>query len=363
MMTAATRPPHLIDRLPKVRGRLAADAPLAHLTWFRVGGPAEVLFRPADIDDLSAFLAAKPADVAVTVMGVASNLLIRDGGIKGVVVRLARGFADVSTHDRLVEAGAGALDLNVALAARQAGTAGLEFLSGIPGTVGGGLRMNAGAYSAEFKDVLRGAVALDAEGNRHDLSVPELKLSYRHCGLPEDWIFIAATFAGQAGAALQISRRMAEIQKAREDSQPIRARTGGSTFGNPPNHKAWQLDRSGGMPRSSPRRRHGVRTARQFPHQHRRRHCRRYRDAGRGSTPPRVQHVRDHARMGNPARRRGARSAAMSRRVAVLMGGWSAEREVSLVSGRECAAALELLGHGVARSRRDARSRRPRSTR
>ena len=246
MMTAATRPPHLIDRLPKVRGRLAADAPLAHLTWFRVGGPAEVLFRPADIDDLSAFLAAKPADVAVTVMGVASNLLIRDGGIKGVVVRLARGFADVSTHDRLVEAGAGALDLNVALAARQAGTAGLEFLSGIPGTVGGGLRMNAGAYSAEFKDVLRGAVALDAEGNRHDLSVPELKLSYRHCGLPEDWIFIAATFAGQAGAALQISRRMAEIQKAREDSQPIRARTGGSTFGNPPNHKAWQLiDRAG----------------------------------------------------------------------------------------------------------------------
>lgn len=246
MMTAATRPPHLIDRLPKVRGRLAADAPLAHLTWFRVGGPAEVLFRPADIDDLSAFLAAKPADVAVTVMGVASNFLIRDGGIKGVVVRLARGFADVSTHDRLVEAGAGALDLNVALAARQAGTAGLEFLSGIPGTVGGGLRMNAGAYSAEFKDVLRGAVALDAEGNRHDLSVPELKLSYRHCGLPEDWIFIAATFAGQAGAALQISRRMAEIQKAREDSQPIRARTGGSTFGNPPNYKAWQLiDRAG----------------------------------------------------------------------------------------------------------------------
>jgi len=241
MMTAAMRPPHLIDRLPKLRGRLAADAPLAQLTWFRVGGPAEVLFRPADIDDLSAFLAAKPADVAVTVIGVASNLLIRDGGIKGVVVRLGRGFVDVSTQSCVVQAGAGALDLNLALAARQAGIAGLEFLSGIPGTVGGGLRMNAGAYGAEFKDVLRGAVALDGKGNRHDLSVPELKLSYRHCGLPEDWIFAAATFAGVAGDPLQISRRMAEIQKAREDSQPIRARTGGSTFANPPNQKAWQL--------------------------------------------------------------------------------------------------------------------------
>jgi UDP-N-acetylmuramate dehydrogenase len=241
MMTAAMRPSHLIDRLPKPRGRLAADAPLAHLTWLRVGGPAEVLFRPADSDDLSAFLAAKPADVAVTVIGVASNLLIRDGGIKGVVVRLGRGFAEVSTEAHVVTAGAGALDLNLALAARLAGIAKLEFLSGIPGTVGGGLRMNAGAYGAEFKDVLRGAAALDGKGNRHDLSVPELELSYRHCGVPEDWIFVAATFAGEPGDTLQISRRMAEIQNAREDSQPIRTRTGGSTFGNPPNQKAWQL--------------------------------------------------------------------------------------------------------------------------
>jgi UDP-N-acetylmuramate dehydrogenase len=241
MMTAATRAPHLIDRLPKTRGRLTADAPLAQVTWFRVGGPAEILFRPADVEDLSAFLTAKPADVPVTVIGVASNLLVRDGGIKGVVIRLGRGFVDIAAGDDMVSAGAGALDLNVALAAREAGITGLEFLSGIPGTVGGGLRMNAGAYGSEFKDVLTGAVALDARGGRHDLTTPDLKLTYRHCGLPEDWIFVSARFAGSKGDPLAIARRMNEIQKAREESQPIRARTGGSTFANPPGQKAWQL--------------------------------------------------------------------------------------------------------------------------
>jgi UDP-N-acetylmuramate dehydrogenase len=247
MMTATTRAPHLIDQLPKVRGRLTADAPLAPVTWFRVGGPAEVLFRPADVEDLGAFLAAKPANVPITVIGVASNLLVRDGGIKGVVVRLGRGFVDITAQANSVEAGAGALDLNVALTAREAGIAGLEFLSGIPGTVGGGLRMNAGAYGSEFKDALSGAVALDARGTQHMLSVAELQLSYRHCGLPEDWIFVGARFAGAAGDPLTIARRMAEIQQAREESQPIRARTGGSTFANPPGHKAWQLiDAAGG---------------------------------------------------------------------------------------------------------------------
>jgi UDP-N-acetylmuramate dehydrogenase len=241
MMTAATRAPHLIDRLPKVRGRLTADAPLAPVTWFRVGGPAEVLFRPADVADLSAFLATKPADVPVTVIGVASNLLVRDGGIKGVVVRLGRGFVDITAQEHSIEAGAGALDLNVALTAREAGIAGLEFLSGIPGTVGGGLRMNAGAYGSEFKDALSSAVALDAHGTQHTLPVAALHLTYRHCGLPEDWIFVSARFAGAVGDPLTIARRMAEIQQAREESQPIRARTGGSTFANPPGHKAWQL--------------------------------------------------------------------------------------------------------------------------
>jgi len=241
MMTAATQQSHLIDRLPKVRGRLTADALLAQVTWFRVGGPAEVVFRPADIEDLSAFLAQKPADVPVTVIGVASNLLVRDGGIKGVVVRLGRGFVEIEAKDDIVTAGAGALDFNVALTAGDAGIAGLEFLSGIPGTVGGGLRMNAGAYDSEFKDVLHNATALDAEGNRHEIAAADLHLTYRHCGMPEDWIFVAARFAGKIGDKIDIARRMSEIQKAREQSQPIRAKTGGSTFTNPPGRKAWQL--------------------------------------------------------------------------------------------------------------------------
>lgn len=233
--------PRLIERLPRVRGRLTPNAPLAQLTWFRVGGPAEVMFRPADLDDLAEFLTGKPKDVALTVMGVASNLLIRDGGVPGVVVRLGRGFVDVNAANDEVAAGAGALDLNVALAACAAGIADLEFLSGIPGTVGGGLRMNAGAYGREFKDVLREATALDGEGRRHDLEPGEMELSYRHCGVPADWIFVAARFRGRRDDSAAIGARMAEIQAQREATQPIRARTGGSTFANPPGHKAWQL--------------------------------------------------------------------------------------------------------------------------
>jgi len=241
MIAASIGATGLIERLPRVRGRLAENAPLAQLTWFRVGGPAEVMFRPADLEDLAAFLAGKPKDVPVTVIGVASNLLIRDGGIPGVVVRLGRGFVEIKTNGSSVEAGAGALDLNVALAACEAGLAGLEFLSGIPGTVGGGLRMNAGAYGSEFKDVLKAAVALDGEGNRHDLEPGEMGLSYRHCGLPEDWVFISACFRGKRDTPEAIGRRMAEIQAQREATQPIRARTGGSTFANPPHAKAWEL--------------------------------------------------------------------------------------------------------------------------
>ena len=247
MMAAQKLPPaHLIETLPRVRGRLSADAPLAQLTWFRAGGPAEVMFRPADIDDLAQFLAQKPKDVPVTVIGVASNLLIRDGGVKGVVVRLGRGFVEIAAQGETVTAGAGALDLNVALSAAEAGIAGLEFLSGITGTIGGGLRMNAGAYGAELKDVIAGATALDPQGKRHDLALSELKLSYRHCGVPEDWIFIAANLRGRKGEPKAIAARMGEIQASREATQPIRARTGGSTFANPPGHKAWELiDRAG----------------------------------------------------------------------------------------------------------------------
>jgi len=246
-MMAARRPTErLIHRLPPVRGRLSENAALAPITWFRVGGAAEVMFRPADIEDLANFLAAKPADVSVTVIGVASNLLVRDGGVDGVVVRLGRGFVDIRCEGATVAAGAGALDLNVALTCQQAGVAGLEFMSGIPGTVGGGLRMNAGAYGREFKDVLIDATALDSAGKRQLLPVSALGLTYRHCTVPEDWIFVAARFRGDAGDRDEIGRRMAEIQAAREGSQPVRARTGGSTFANPPGAKAWELiDRAG----------------------------------------------------------------------------------------------------------------------
>ena len=241
MMTACRPGERLIERLPRVRGRLSEKAPLAPITWFRVGGTAEVMFRPADIEDLAQFLAEKPAEVPVTVIGVASNLLVRDGGVSGVVVRLGRGFVEIRIDGVQVEAGGGALDLNVALTCQQAGIAGLEFMSGIPGTVGGGLRMNAGAYGREFSDVLQAAVALDGRGTRHRVSATALGLSYRHAEAPEDWIFVAATFAGERGDPDAIGRRMMAVQAQREATQPIRARTGGSTFANPPGAKAWEL--------------------------------------------------------------------------------------------------------------------------
>lgn len=246
MMPAARPTSHLIDRLPPVRGRLAADAPLGAATWFRVGGPAEVLFRPADTEDLAAFLAACPADVPVTVIGVASNLLVRDGGVPGVVVRLGRGFAEVEASGTEIRAGAGALDQTVALAARDAGIAGLEFLSGIPGTIGGALRMNAGAYGREMVDLTVAAEAVDRAGGRHRLDRAALGFSYRHSAVPEDWIFTGATLRGVAGEAGRIGAEIADIQAARAASQPVRARTGGSTFANPQGAKAWELiDRAG----------------------------------------------------------------------------------------------------------------------
>jgi UDP-N-acetylmuramate dehydrogenase len=205
-----------------------------------------VMFRPADRDDLIAFLANRPADVAVTVIGVGSNLLVRDGGVPGVVIRLGRGFADVAIEGTTVRAGAATLDLNVAISARDAGVAGLEFLSGIPGTIGGALRMNGGAYGKEMKDVTVGAEALDAGGRVHRLSLAELGFTYRHSGVAEDWIFLSAELAGVSDAPKAIAARMQEIQTKREDTQPIRTRTGGSTFANPKQpeaqgRRAWEL--------------------------------------------------------------------------------------------------------------------------
>jgi UDP-N-acetylmuramate dehydrogenase len=241
MAPAADLPSALIDRLPSVRGRLAANAPIGPQTWFRVGGPAEVLFRPADAEDLAAFLAALPGDVPVAVIGVGSNLLVRDGGIPGVTIRLGSVFARIEAVEEDIHAGAGALDLNVALTAQQLGLTGLEFLSGVPGTIGGGLRMNAGAYGGEIKDILVTAQAIDRRGIVHRIPAGELGLSYRHSTAPEDWIFIGAHLRGREGEQFEILMCMEEIKAAREASQPIRARTGGSTFANPPGDQAWRL--------------------------------------------------------------------------------------------------------------------------
>ncbi len=234
----------LIDRLPTVRGRLTADAPLAGITWFRVGGAAEVMFRPADRDDLLAFLAAKPADVSVTVLGVGSNLLVRDGGVPGVTIRLGRGFAGIEAKDARIVAGAAALDINVAQAAADAGIGGLEFLSGVPGTIGGAMRMNAGAYGRELVDVLVEGEIVDGSGALHRLARDALGFTYRHCALSEETIFLAATLDGSADQPAAIRKRMATIRQRREESQPIRTRTGGSTFANPRDgsgRKAWEL--------------------------------------------------------------------------------------------------------------------------
>lgn len=245
MMALATSTPHLIDRLPRPRGRLTADAPLGPQTWFRAGGSAEVLFRPTDVEDLASFMAGLPSDVPVTVLGVGSNILVRDGGVKGVVIRLLRGFTGIAVEGHDVVAGAGAPDLNVALTARDHALAGLEFLSGIPGTIGGALRMNAGAYEGDLAQVLVSAEAVDRAGKIHEVSAAAMGFSYRHSDAPADWIFTSARLRATPGDELAIARRIAEIDAARTDSQP-RSRTGGSTFVNPPGHKAWQLiDKAG----------------------------------------------------------------------------------------------------------------------
>lgn len=247
-MAARLTSASLIERLPAVRGELIENAPMAPLTWFRVGGPAEVLFRPADIDDLASFLAGTPADIPMIVVGVGSNLLVRDGGVAGVVIRLGKAFMfSEALEGHRVRAGAAALDVAVARTAQEAGIAGLEFYRGIPGSIGGALRMNGGAYERETKDALIEVVALDREGKRHVLSNADMHYTYRHCGASEDLIFVEALYQGRPGDKAEILARMDEITARREASQPIRTKTGGSTFKNPAGHKSWQLiDAAGG---------------------------------------------------------------------------------------------------------------------
>jgi UDP-N-acetylmuramate dehydrogenase len=231
----------LKEQLPKLRGRLLADQSLAELTWFRVGGPAQVLFMPEDEADLCYFLANLPAENPVTVIGLGSNLIVRDGGVPGVVVRLGRGFGDIAIDGLEVRAGAAVPDVRVARAAQEAGIAGLSFLRGIPGGIGGALRMNGGAYGRETKDALVSARAVDRAGRVHVLANADLRYSYRHSGAPADYIFTEATFRGARGDPAAIAAEMDKITESREATQPIKSRTGGSTFKNPPGQKAWQL--------------------------------------------------------------------------------------------------------------------------
>ena len=237
----------MVANLPPVRGSLKRDVPLAPYTWLRVGGPADVLFMPKDEADLALFLSSIDPAIPVTVLGVASNTIVRDGGVEGVVVRLGPGFGRVSTDGLRVTAGAAALDSRVAKAAAKAGIAGLEFYAGVPGTIGGALRMNAGCYGAETADFLVSAVAIDRQGRRHELSRDELGYTYRHCSAPDDFIFTSATYEGTRDAPDAIAARMAEITERRETSQPIREKTGGSTFKNPPGHSSWKLIDASGL--------------------------------------------------------------------------------------------------------------------
>jgi UDP-N-acetylmuramate dehydrogenase len=229
-------------RMSQLRGRLLPNQSLAELTWFRVGGPAQALFMPEDEADLAYFLEHLPIEIPVTVIGLGSNLIVRDGGVPGVVIRLGRGFNEVKLEDgSRVRAGTAVPDVKVSRAAQEAAIAGLAFFRGIPGAVGGALRMNGGAYGRETKDALIEARGVDRKGNVRVFSNGDMHYTYRHCGAPEDIIFTEALFQGAPGDAAAIAAEMDKITESREATQPIKSRTGGSTFKNPPGHKAWQL--------------------------------------------------------------------------------------------------------------------------
>lgn len=259
-MAEANRAPNTTSwSLPDVRGRYTYNAPLGQVGWFRTGGRAEVLFKPADEADLIAFLGNCPPEVPVTILGVLSNTIVRDAGVEGVVVRLGREFAAVTVEKGCrLYCGAAALDVNIAETAAEAGIAGLEFLCGVPGSMGGALALNAGAYGSELKEVLVRADFIDRQGQKHSLTADELKMSYRHSEIPEGWIATGALLQGKEGVTADIQKHMTDIRNRRAETQPIRAQTGGSTFKNPKPEdlakaglpegtKAWQLvDRVGG---------------------------------------------------------------------------------------------------------------------
>jgi UDP-N-acetylmuramate dehydrogenase len=240
----------LLSRLPETRGKLIPNEPLIGQTWFRIGGPAEVLYKPADAEDLAHFLKKTPDDVPITVIGLASNLLVRDGGVPGVVIKLGPHFAQIKVEGGSITAGAGAVDLNVSRAAQASGIAGLEFLSGIPGTIGGGLRMNAGSYGQEFKDIVGEATIIDRDGTIRTVSRDKIGFAYRHSSVPMDSIFVSAMLEGTTGDPHAVQAKMDDIKRQRSATQPIHEKTGGSTFANPENdlqqRKSWQLIEAAG---------------------------------------------------------------------------------------------------------------------
>lgn len=236
----------LINELPVVRGRYVPNADLGAQTWFRTGGTAEVLYKPEDLADLVFFLKNKPSDIPVRALGIGSNVLVRDSVIPGVVIKLGRGFSNVVVQGNLLEVSAGMLDRNIAMVARDWGLSGLEFLTTIPGNLGGALRMNAGCYGREMKDIVKSAMVIDPKGIIRRFTPQQLGMTYRHCNLPEDWIFVGATLEGTPGDKTEISRIMDEMIQQRDETQPTQVKTGGSTFANPPGHKAWELiDKAG----------------------------------------------------------------------------------------------------------------------
>ena len=244
-MMAAASTPSLASQLPQLRGRIQFDAPLAPRMWFRAGGHAEALVRPADAEDLAQFLRNLPHHVPVHTIGACSNIIIRDGGLPGVTIRLARGFSAITPNADGVTAGAAALDVTIAETAATAGLAGLEFLCGIPGSIGGAVAMNAGAYGGEIAQVLAWADIITRSGEQRRLSAADLSMTYRHASLPVGAIVVRTQLIARSGSSAVIAARMAEIRGDRERSQPVRARTGGSTFRNPQphfsTHKAWEL--------------------------------------------------------------------------------------------------------------------------
>ncbi len=237
----------LRDAAPGLRGSLTANAPLAPYTWFRVGGPAQALFLPADEEDLALLLSHLPADIPLTIIGLGSNLIVRDGGVPGLVIRLGRGFNEIVVEGDTVTAGAGVPDVKVARAAGDASLSGFSFLRGIPGAIGGALRMNGGAYGGETKDVLVRADAISRTGEKLSFTNADMGFTYRHCAVPDDVIFTRAVFRGTPGDPAVIAAEMNRITESREATQPIKSRTGGSTFRNPPGTSAWKLVDGAGL--------------------------------------------------------------------------------------------------------------------